>query len=344
MKRLQHVRKPLLLAVAVVIVAAVAGAVVASGSGAQKRIHIAYFAPQANTYAQATYQGLVEAGKKLNADITRFDTGFDAQKEYSQIQDAITLKKFQAFVIIALDPVSLIPAVKAAIKAGIKVVNTDLVLGPRFGYQQPQVAGQSGTVVDLPGYRAQSEVNQLLVLACKDLNPCKVGWIAGFATIDFERSIKYQLGAVQKIHPNIKVVAYQDGGGYLADPAFKIAQNMLQAHPDINLLATSGDQMTLGAEIAVKGAGSTGKIRIISGGLSCPGQKAVTDGRWFGGTIAVPKTEGVIGGTIAIYAARGLKRTPYGTIPVGVSASKLSGFPQVMTKRNISKYKCEYSG
>ena len=141
--------------------------------------------------------------------------------------------------------------------------------------RQPQVAGQSGTVVDLPGYRAQSEVNQLLVLACKDLNPCKVGWIAGFATIDFERSIKYQLGAVQKTHPNIKVVAYQDGGGYLADPAFKIAQNMLQAHPDINLLATSGDQMTLGAEIAVKGAGGHGKIRIISGGLSCPGQKAV---------------------------------------------------------------------
>jgi ribose transport system substrate-binding protein len=317
---------------------------VASGAGAPKKVHIAYFAPQANTYAQATYQGLVEAGKKLNADITRYDTGFDAQKEYSQIQDAITLKKFQAFVIIALDPVSLVPAVKAAIKAGIKVVNTDLVLGPRFGVQKPQVAGQAGTVVDLPGYRAQSEVNQLLVLACKDLNPCNVGWIAGFATIDFERSIKYQLGAITKTHPNIKLVAYQDGGGYLADPAFKIAQNMLQAHSNINLLATSGDQMTLGAEIAVKGAGNAGKIRIISGGLSCPGQKAVADGRWFGGTIAVPRTEGLIGGTIAIYAARGQTTTPYGRIPVGVSASKLSGYPQVMTKRNIATYKCEYSG
>jgi ribose transport system substrate-binding protein len=344
MNHLHHVKRPMLLAAAVAIAAAVAGAVVASGSGAQKRVQIAYFAPQANTYAQATYQGLVEAGKKLNAQITRFDTGFDAQKEYSQIQDATTLKKFDAFVIIALDPVSLVPAVKAAIKAGIAVVNTDLVLGPKFGVQRPQVAGQAGTVVDLPGYRAQSEVKQLLVLACKDLNPCKVGWIAGFATIDFERSIKYALGGVTKAHPNIKLLAYQDGGGYLADPALKIAQNMLQAHPDINLLATSGDQMTLGAEIAVKGAGLAGKIRIISGGLSCPGQKAVQEGRWFGGTIAVPKTEGVIGGTIAIYAARGQKNTPYGRIPVGVSASKLSGYPQVITKRNISRYKCEYSG
>jgi ABC-type sugar transport system substrate-binding protein len=102
--------------------------------------------------------------------------------------------------------------------------------------------------------------------------------------------------------------------------------------------------MTLGAEIAVKGAGLAGKIRIISGGLSCPGEKAVREGRWFGGTIAVPKTEGLIGGTIAIFAARGQNNTPYGRIPVGVSASKLSGYPQVITKKNINKYKCEYAG
>jgi ribose transport system substrate-binding protein len=317
---------------------------VATSAGAPKKVHLAYFAPQANTYAQATYEGLSDTAKKLNADITRFDTGFDAQKEYSQIEDAITLKKFDAFVIIALDPVSLVPAVKDAVKAGIKVVNTDLVLGPRFGVQKPQVPGQVGTVVDLPGYRAASEVKQLLVLACKDLDPCKVGWIAGLATIDFERSIKYDLGGVTKDHPNIKLVAYQDGGGYLADPAFKIAQNMLQAHPDINLLATSGDQMTLGAETALKDAGMVGKVRIISGGLSCPGAEAVKDGRWFGGTIAVPRTEGVIGATIAIAAARGEKTTQWGKIPLGISASQASHFPQVMTKKNIGKYKCEYAG
>ena len=60
--------------------------------------------------------------------------------------------------------------------------------------------------------------------------------------------------------------------------------------------------------------------------------------------IVAPITPSVLGTAIAIYAARGQKTTPYGTIPVGVSASKLSGYPQVMTKKNIGKYKCEYSG
>jgi len=302
-------------------------------------VEIAFFAPLANTYVAATIQGIESVTGPEGANVTQFDTGFDATLEYSQIQDAVAQEKFDALIIIPLDPVSLVPAVEEAIAAGLKVVNTDLALGPDLTTSQPQVEGQAGSVLT-PGVVRADNITQVLLQACADAEPCRVAWIAGVATIDFELKIKERLDQLVA-DGTIELVAYRDGGGYVADAANGIAQDMLAANPDLDVLATSGDQMTFGAELAAQDAGLVPgqDILLIGGGGSCPAVQAVSEGRWFGTTLDVPRTEGEYGARIALDAVSGAV-----TEPVGVDAQKESGFPLVLTADTIAEFECQWEG
>jgi len=314
------------------------GACGSSSSGQQSAIRVAFFAPIANTYVAATLKGMNEVSASGGIKITQFDTGFDATKEFSQIQDATTSGKFDAFLIIPLDAVALIPAVQAAIKAGIKVVNTDLIIGTDNTTSKPQIQGETGSVINPPANRAKNVI-QAIVNACQDLNPCNLGFMAGVPTIDFEVLIKKGLDNISTDHSNIKVKAYQTGHGYLAAPAIPIAQNILQAHPDLNVLAVSSDQATLGAEQAVNAAGRTGKVRLVSSGGSCPAIAKVQSGAWFSDIIDLPETEGKLGMQMIVDAMRNGKPGPTGLNPL----DSIKGNP-ILTKDNIADFKCQWEG
>jgi ribose transport system substrate-binding protein len=308
----------------------------ATGEGAR----IALFAPLANSYVAATIEGIRSVTDPAGAQVTMFDTGFDATLEFSQIQDAVAQQKFDALMIIPLDSVGLVPAAEEAIAAGLAVVNTDLALGPDLTTSDPQLDGQAGSVLT-PGDARADHIVDVLISACEGVDPCTVGWIAGVATIDFEMKIKERLDAIGTDHPNIQIVVYRDGGGYVADAANGIAQDILAANPDLSVLATSGDQMTAGAELAVTGAGLVPgqDIKLIGGGGSCPAVTAVKEGRWFGTTLDVPRNEGVHGAQIALDWVNGTTKKP-----VGIDAQKEIGFPLVHTANTIGDFECQWEG
>jgi ribose transport system substrate-binding protein len=311
----------------------------ASGTeGGDDPVRVAFFAPLANTYVEATTKGMQEVAKRDGAEITRFDTGFDASKQFSQVQDAITQGQFDAFIIIPLDSVGLVPAVEEAIDQGIKVVNTDLVLGPDATTSQPQVEGQAGSVVNPPSDRADRMIEGI-VAACEGLDPCNVGFMAGEPSLDFEQEVKKRLDELSESQPNIDVKAYQSGHGYVAQPAIGIAQNMLQANPDLHVLSVSSDQASAGAEEAIKDAGKAGDIRLVSSGGSCPAVDAVKEGRWFATVIDLPRTEGRLGMEIAIDAVRGDLEGSKGMNPMDT----LDRDPFV-TKENAEGFECEWQG
>src|SRR3954453_16551973 len=114
------------IALAAALVATLAATALSAGAASPKKIRIAYFAPLANTYVQGELRGIAGVMKKeKNIELVKFDTGFDATKQFNSVQDAITQKKFDGFIVLPLDSVGLVPAVQQAIKAGIKVVNAD---------------------------------------------------------------------------------------------------------------------------------------------------------------------------------------------------------------------------
>src|SRR5919202_6935485 len=92
-----------------------------SGNSKVKKVAFFGFA-SANSFAQATWAGVQQAAKKYGAQAKFFDPNFDAQKQVSQIQDALTTQQYQLFGVQANDGNAVVPAVKQAISQGITVV------------------------------------------------------------------------------------------------------------------------------------------------------------------------------------------------------------------------------
>ncbi len=312
------------------LVAAVTAAAV-SAAPAQRTVRIAYFETgTANTYVQATISGMRKAAKQLGAQITLFDSKFTPQTQFQQCEDAIVAKKYDAFVFLAAYGPAVVPCVKQAIKAGIKVVGINNPLGANFSTVQPQVPGLSGTVLRPTTTYGSLFVNAVYS-ACANVNPCKVGYIGAVPTFPLDAITLKTFDATLKQHPNVQLVA-KDYGQFSRDVGLKVAQNMLQAHSDINVLASNGDQAALGAEQAAKAAGS--HAIILGVGASSPGVAAVKAGRWYGTLTFLPFDEGYLGGTIAIKSVLHQKVAKRFIDPVSQRH-----LPGVLTKTNEAQWK-----
>ena len=119
-------------------------------------------------------------------------------------------------------------------------------------------------------------------------------------------------------HQAIEIVAEQEGK-YAAETARAALQNILQAHRDVDVVATTGDQMAFGMEQAIKAAGLQGKVKIIGNGASAVGVSAVKAGRWHATVVLLPCTEGRVATEYVVRAARGATG-----LPTSVDVERLS--------------------
>ena len=307
-----------------------------------KTINIAYFAPLANTYVQGELTGIAKVmAKNKDVKLVKVDTGFDATKQFNSVQDAITQKKFDGFIVLPLDSVGLIPVVLQAIKAGIKVVSLDTPLGPRQDTEAVQVAGVSGSVFD-PWTLRGVWGGQLIVKACKGLTPCKVAWMGSVAALPSEKA--YHDAVIKYIakYSNIKVVATVDGGAYTAAGGQKTSQDLLTAHNDLNVLVANGDQPAAGAVLSIDAAGLAGKVKLIGGCPSKISKPLILSGKEWGSWVCFPEDEGRIAMEILLQAIRGTLKAPIGVSPSKERIKK--GLSPLVTKQNIGTFEIQYAG
>jgi ribose transport system substrate-binding protein len=329
----------LALAVAVCVAAASA---LSAGAASPEKIRIAYFAPLANTYVQGELRGIAGVLKKeKNVELVKFDTGFDATKQFNSVQDAITQKKFDGFIVLPLDSVGLVPVVQQAIKAGIKVVNADTPLGPNQSTTKPQVPGESGAVFD-PWTMRGDWAGQLIVKACAGKDPCKVGWVSSVAALPAEKAFQYHANGVIAKHSNIKIVATLDGGAYTAAGGQKVSQDMLTAHKDLDVLLMVGDQPASGAVLSVDAAGLSGKVKIIGGAISDISKPLIKQGKEWGSWAAYPEDEGTNAIEILLQSVRGQLKAPKGVSPALQRIRK--GESPLITKANVDEFTPQYAG
>lgn len=327
------------LAVLIAALASTAAAAPASPA-AGKPLRIVFFnSLLANTWSKAYFKGVKEAAKADgNVQVTSFDANFNAQAQFNQIQDALSQKgKFDGFVIQPIYGPGLLPVVKQAIAAGIKVACTGGPLGPRFDTVKPQVAGLTSCGF-APAYQDGQAKGRAVVEICKNVDPCKVAWLLGKAAYLYDQADLGGFQNVIKSHSNIKLVAKGEAA-FLAAPAYTAMQDILQAHKDLNVIATAGDQMTLGAEKAVKGAGLAGKITLVGGGGSALGIEAVKQGRWWGTSVTLPESGGRLATVALIAALRGK--------PVAhpfIDEFTLNRVGAMVTRKNIKGFKPEWEG
>src|SRR5579884_2378138 len=255
---------------AVLLVAAVAttATLASSASGSRKKtINIAVFlASAANTYWEAELLGAKDVAKKYpNVKLTTFDAQFTTNKQVSQLRDALVSNRYQAWFVGPNDGGPLTPTIRQAIAKGVKVGCALVPCGPNVRETKVQIPGQ--VIFTGVGFFQNGQLlGKLVVQGCKGIDPCKVLWLPGLPTLPLEVARQDGLYSVIKPYKNIKVVAVA-AGGYLAAPALKATQNVLQAHPDLNVVVSSGDQMIAGAVRAEQAAGKSG-IKMYGNGCT----------------------------------------------------------------------------
>jgi len=106
--------------------------------------------------------------------------------------------------------------------------------------------------------------------------------------------------------PGIAIVSSQPAN-WERDQGFNVFQNMLQAHPDIDLVFAASDLMALGAIEAIAAAGKTGKIRVIGFDALDDAKKAIAAGTMEASVAQFPSEMGRLAVEGAVKVIRGEK-------------------------------------
>jgi ribose transport system substrate-binding protein len=172
-----------------------------------------------------------------------------------RIVEQMIVSKVDALVIAPADSKALVPVIKKAMDAGIKVVNIDNQLDPDVlkskKLQVPFVGPDNRKGAKLVGdYLAQQ-------LKAGD----QVGIIEGVPTTTNAQmrtaGFRDAMDAAQ-----MKIVSVQSGNWEI-DKGNAVASAMLNEYPDLKALLAGNDSMALGAVSAVRAAGKAGKVQVV---------------------------------------------------------------------------------
>jgi ribose transport system substrate-binding protein len=319
--------------VAVVLASAATLGSAASGTDKAGTINIGVFlASSANTYWEAELEGAKKvAAKYPNVKLTVFDAKVTTNVQVNQLRDALVSNKYQAWFIGPNDGGPLTPTIKQAIAKGVKVGCSLVPCGPNIRNVNVQIPGQ--VIFSGLGFYPNGQLlGQGVVKACANVNPCEVLWLPGLPTLPLEVARQDGLYNVIKPHKNIKVVAVA-AGGYLAAPALKATSNILRAHPNLNVVVSSGDQMIAGAYKAEQLAGKAGKIANIGNGCTIEAKQLILAGKESYCSVYQPMTEAEIVVQALVDAVNGKGKT--GQYVNSNNSSPIGGLG---TKENIGKF------
>ena len=213
---------------------------------------IAYMPPATEfNYYIAIQQGVKREAARLGARTFMLapQSGADIAGQVRMLQDVLT-RKVDAIILHAHDEQAVAPLVKQAIARGIAVilVNSDILGFPTpvngvVGYSEHGGTFQEGRyIVKMFHGRA------------------RVGVLQGLPGYDSTQRINGYLDAF-KPYPGMKIVA-QLPTEWNVETGNKAAMDMLQAHPEINVLVAANDYIADGAAQAAQALGRT-KVAIF---------------------------------------------------------------------------------
>jgi ribose transport system substrate-binding protein len=230
-------------------------------------------------FYQDLEEGLKEAAAKRNYELLISTGEFDVAKQKDQIADFI-VKKVNAIVVCPCDSTSIGTSIAKANEAGIPVFTADIACLAEGANVVCHIASDN---VEGGKLAAQAMAKAL-------------GGTGRIAIIDHpevESVIQRVKGFEEEIakSDNIRIVAKLPGGG-VKDKAFKVAEDILQAHPDLNGIFGINDDSALAALAAVEKAGKLGKITIVGFDAVPEARKAIQEGKIYADAIQKPKEIG----------------------------------------------------
>lgn len=215
-----------------------------------KKIGLAVPNLQADFFNQIKL-GVENYGKEKGIEVIVVDAKNDTNTQVSQVQDLMT-QDIDAFIYIPAGAAAAAVPTRLAREAGIPVINVD-----RFPEGEPGDTFIAGESVE-SAYQV-----------CKFIIE-KAGGSGKMAIIHGQKGTTPEVdrftGCKRAIDENagVELIDQQWSQMWSADEGFSIAQNMLQANPDLKIIFGQADGLAMGAAKAVEGAGLADQV-IIGG-------------------------------------------------------------------------------
>jgi len=251
---------------------------------------IAYLAECAteNTFCQTRLAAAKEAAEDVGAELTLFNAAFDTNTQHQQVQDAIQ-RGFDGYILSPVADSTGCAAFELLQQTGAPVVNIN---SPMCGN-----ADYTDGTVGFVAMQTESFFLEHLENAFSSCDePCTAVAVGGFVGSDLFTRWENALKAAAAKYPNVDVVSDQPGS---FDPAvaLSVVQDALSSNPDIDLVVSSWDDMTRGAEQAIIAAGKTpgADVRIYSVGGTQTGVAKVAEGTWTSTSVLLPREESYYG-------------------------------------------------
>jgi ribose transport system substrate-binding protein len=200
---------------------------------------------------------------------------FDVAKQKDQLQDFI-VRKVNAIIVSPCDSRSIGTSVKAANDAGIPVFTADIACLAEGVKIVTHVASDNIAGGKLAAQAVAQAING-------------AGKVAIIDHPEVESVIQRVKGFEDELknHPDITLVAKLSGHG-TKDQAFRTAEDLLQAHPDLAAIFGINDDSALGAVAAAEKAGKLAKVKIIGFDAVPEAREAIKAGKIYADVIQKP--------------------------------------------------------
>ncbi len=207
-----------------------------------------------NPYYVAMRQGFIDGAKELGFQVNIQIANDDNEAQLSQVQGFVQ----QGICALALNGVKSGPAAAeaaAAYKAGIPVFTVNVIVSEK------DLAAQHAEIVDYVGADNFAGGKQIGEQVLKDYGP-DAKLVIGIVTEPNEIPTVQRSNGFKSVfsgNPNVKIV--QEVNGLVKpDVSLQKTTEMLQAHPDINLIWADTGPAAQGALRAVKSLNSNAKV------------------------------------------------------------------------------------
>lgn len=215
-----------------------------------KKVKIAAVMMQQDQFFQLILVGMREAAKENNVELLDANSNNKPDKERELVSNYLT-QRVDAVVITPISKDGSVAALKQAHDKGVTVITANT----------PISSDIAATFIEC----SASDLGKQTGKAAREFIEKNMGGKAKIAVLAFKSQVPEQSDArvggfkeeVTKL-PGVEIVAEQDG--YLADKAIGTANDILTAHPDINIIYAANEGGTVAATLAVKNGGRAGKV------------------------------------------------------------------------------------
>lgn len=234
---------------------------------------------QNNSFQVAMHETLKSACENRGWEYACFDPDYDLNLQLSQMADGV-IQGFDVVVVIPVDPAGIREGLQAFKDAGSYIINIDTaVIDEDMELCDAFITTDCyGAGVFMGEQCAQDfpDGAQIAILHFFDATTC---W-------DRANGFKDGLGDLDKW----QIVTEQDGKAAI-DASLPVAEDIINAHPDLDAFFCINDPSAMGAVAAIEAAGKTGEIAVYSIDASPEGKELLVEGKFTGVAAQVPIAE-----------------------------------------------------